>query len=184
MSTKIIDSHLHVWADSKEAVSFPYAENQSPPEQLADRASKSALLQNMDKAGVTGSLIVQPINHKFDHTYVLSAINENKRFKAMMLHNPNHSSNEAVSQLEDLALKGFVGVRFNPYLWPEKEDGSGWEPMSKGAGLSVYKRCAELQVRGKLWKICQCFIFYFRTSIDVRLMILFFNSFLERCQWG
>jgi predicted TIM-barrel fold metal-dependent hydrolase len=146
MTTKIIDSHLHVWASSQEAKSkFPYADGQDPPKSLADSASKSALLEKMNAAGVDGSLIVQPINHKFDHSYVISAIEEHPdRFKGMLLHDPSLSSEEAVSQLEDLALKGFVGVRFNPYLWPAKD--AGWERMSEGSGLAVYKRCAELHM--------------------------------------
>jgi len=146
-ATKIIDSHLHVWASSKESSNFPFAEGQDPPESLANVASKSALLKKMDLAGVDGTLIVQPINHKFDHSYVLSAIQEYpEKFKGMLLHDPSLPSEEAVSKLEELALKGFVGVRFNPYLWPSKGDGGGWESMAEGAGLAVYKRCAELHM--------------------------------------
>lgn len=31
--------------------------------------------QSFEEAGVDGALIVQPINHKFDHSYVSSVIN-------------------------------------------------------------------------------------------------------------
>ena len=151
MATKlVIDSHLHVWASKQEAENgFPYAKGQDPPESLQDSASVSALLKKMDENNVDGSLIVQPINHKFDHSYVISAIkNHPDRFKGMLLHDPSISSSEIVSQLEDLALKGFVGVRFNPYLWPKKSGGDGWQAMSTqgGGGLAVYRRCAELQM--------------------------------------
>lgn len=146
---KIIDSHLHVWASAQEAASgFPYAEGQEPPESLRSLASTSELLKRMDATGVDGALIVQPINHKFDHSYVMEAMKSHPtRFKGMLLHNPADSAEEAVSKLEDLALKGFVGVRFNPYLWPKTND-DGWTPMSTagGAGLAVYKRCAELKM--------------------------------------
>jgi hypothetical protein len=72
----------------------------------------------------------------------------------MLLHDPSLSPTDAVSRLEDLALQGFVGVRFNPYLWPklleEEQEGSSpsWAPMSQanGAGLAVYKRCGELHM--------------------------------------
>jgi predicted TIM-barrel fold metal-dependent hydrolase len=150
MSTtpKVIDSHLHVWASAAEASSgFPYL--QEPPESLKDRASTTDLLKQMDANGVDGALIVQPINHKFDHSYVAAAIQSHSdRFKGMLLHDPSLSADDAVSRLEDLSLQGFVGVRFNPYLWPELEDGSTsrWAPMSQGAGLAVYKRCAELHM--------------------------------------
>jgi predicted TIM-barrel fold metal-dependent hydrolase len=145
---KVIDSHLHVWASTTEASTggFPYV--QEPPESLQDRASIAELLKQMDSNGVDGALIVQPINHKFDHSYVLSAIQSHSdRFKGMLLHDPSLSTVDAVSRLEDLSLQGFVGVRFNPYLWPKvDEKESSWAPMSQGAGLAVYKRCGELHM--------------------------------------
>ena len=145
-SSKVIDSHLHVWANEKEASSsFPYADGHDPPESLRNAACTSALLQKMDECGVDGALIVQPINHKFDHSYVTNAIQTHpSRFKGMLLHDPSLNEADAISCLEDLALKGYVGVRFNPYLWPKTND--GWEPMSEGAGLAVYKRCGELHM--------------------------------------
>jgi predicted TIM-barrel fold metal-dependent hydrolase len=151
-SSKIIDSHLHVWADSDEASEqgFPYAESQNPPDSLRDVASTASLLKQMNANSVTGSLIVQPINHKFDHSYVIKAIEKHPdRFKGMLLHDPSLSPEDAVSRSEDLALKGFVGVRFNPYLWPKSEgDDGGWIPMSTpgGGGEAVYTRCAELRM--------------------------------------
>ena len=37
-STRVIDSHLHVWANTEDSsTSFPYA--QAPPDSLKDRAS-------------------------------------------------------------------------------------------------------------------------------------------------
>lgn len=142
---KIIDSHLHVWASSDEVVTkFPYF--QDPPENLKDRASTLNLLQEMEAAGVDGALIVQPINHKFDHSYVSHAIQKYpERFKGMILFDPNMGEAEAFSQLEDLKKKGFVGVRFNPYLWP-KLDENKWSPMSEGVGLDVYKKCGALDM--------------------------------------
>ena len=62
-SMKIIDSHLHVWADKEAAESFPY--DQVPPESLQNIATPEALLEQMNKAKVDGALIVQPINHKY-----------------------------------------------------------------------------------------------------------------------
>jgi len=104
------------------------------------------LLKQMEENGVDGALIVQPINHKFDHSYVIESIKSHPdRFKGMLLHDPSLDEDEAVARLEDLALHGFVGVRFNPYLWPQVGE-SAWSPMSEGAGLAVYKRCAELQM--------------------------------------
>jgi predicted TIM-barrel fold metal-dependent hydrolase len=149
-SKKIIDSHLHVWANEAESTGFPYADGQEPPSPLKDAASTNSLLEQMDTNGVDGALIVQPINHKFDHSYVMNAIEKFPlRFKGMLLHNPSLSPEDAVSQLENLVLKGFVGVRFNPYLWPKLSGGDErWTYMSTpgGAGEAVYKRCAELHM--------------------------------------
>lgn len=139
---KVIDSHLHVWASSTESVKFPYSEGQQPPEMLREQASYSSLLDQMQIANVDGALIVQPINHKYDHSYVADAIKKYPtKFKGMLLHDPSLSATEAVTSLEDLTLQGFCGVRFNPYLWSEGDK------MSEigGSGLAVYKRCGELK---------------------------------------
>lgn len=145
LSMKQIDSHLHVWASSDEASSsFPYAgDDQVPPQSIQDEATPAKLLERMEEAKVDGCLIVQPINHKFDHSYVSDAMRRYPdKFKGMLLHDPSLSPDMAVTRLEELVLAGFCGVRFNPYLWPEgktmSEDG--------GNGLAVYKRCGELKV--------------------------------------
>ncbi|GAX10813.1 hypothetical protein FisN_1Hh355 [Fistulifera solaris] len=142
---KVIDSHLHVWASPEEAAAkFPYV--QDPPDSLKDRASASCLLREMEAAGVDGALIVQPINHKFDHSYVIHAIQTYPdRFKGMMLFDPSMSETDAMAQLQELKEKGFVGVRFNPYLWPKLGE-KKWSPMSQGVGLALYKRCGELKM--------------------------------------
>ena len=138
----VIDAHLHVWATSSES-SLRYPYDQHPPPTLQDIASPEALLEYMNEAGVDGALIVQPINHKFDHTYVSDAIAKYPtKFKGMLLHDPSLPPEFALERLEQLILSGFVGVRFNPYLW---EDGKLMSDDSSG-GLEVYKRCAELQV--------------------------------------
>lgn len=144
-AASVIDSHLHVWATAEEASSkFPYAgQDQVPPSQLQNVASPEALLEQMNEAGVDGALIVQPINHKFDHSYVTNAMKKYpQKFKGMLLLDPSLSPELAVERLEELVLSGFVGVRFNPYLWPEGKLMS----TENGCGLAVYKRCGELKV--------------------------------------
>ena len=145
MSNRVIDSHLHVWASQSEASNgFPYV--QEPPESLRDRASTDELLKHMADNGIDGALIVQPINHKYDHSYVLQAMKTHPdKFKGMLLHDPSLSAEDGVARLEELSLQGFVGVRYNPYLWPKvSEDPPKWASMSEGVGLAVYKRCGEL----------------------------------------
>lgn len=141
----VIDSHLHVWATAEEASSnFPYSgPDQVPPPNLQNVASPEALLEQMNDAGVDGALIVQPINHKFDHSYVVDAMKKYPdKFKGMLLHDPSLSPKMAVDRLEELVLLGFVGVRFNPYLWPE----GALMSEDSGCGLAVYKRCGEMKL--------------------------------------
>jgi predicted TIM-barrel fold metal-dependent hydrolase len=91
---------------------------------------------------VGGALIVQPINHKFDHSYVIAALQKfPNRLKGMLLYDPSSQSVElALRQLQDLLSQGFVAVRFNPSLWP------AGLCMSDNPSLAVYKRCGELGV--------------------------------------
>jgi predicted TIM-barrel fold metal-dependent hydrolase len=94
----------------------------------------------MSQAGVDGALIVQPINHKYDHRYVKDAMKSHPdKFKGMMLFDPSISDAEkALERYEELVLQGFVGVRFNPYLFEGK--------MSDNeAAVKIFKRCAELK---------------------------------------
>ena len=136
---KTIDSHLHVWASSAESTTYPYAPNQTPPDPLLDTSSTSSLLEQMSQAGVDGALIVQPINHQYDHRYVKDAIqNHPDKFKGMMLFDPTLDADAALIRFEELVLEGFVGVRFNPYLFEGK--------MSENeAAVKIFKRCAELR---------------------------------------
>ena len=54
---RIIDSHLHVWANSQEAERYPYEPGQEPPASLVSEASYGSLLEKMDESGVGLSLI-------------------------------------------------------------------------------------------------------------------------------
>ncbi len=90
---------------------------------------------------------MQPINHKYDHSYVIDAMTKYPHlFKGMLLHDPSLDVEYALRRLDELILKGFVGVRFNPYLWNTGADDNDNKYMSKGTGLEVYKRCGELNV--------------------------------------
>ena len=75
------------------------------------------LLSLMDEAEVDGAVIVQPVFHGFDHTYVNEAIAAHPdRFKGMALINPQRA--DAVDQLDRLVSdQGYRGVRFNPAMW-------------------------------------------------------------------
>ena len=141
---KIIDTHLHVWANTVESPHYPYAEGQRPTESLINQGSTDTVLSQMSQCNVDGALIVQPIGHKFDHSYVSLAIRAHpSKFKGMLLFDPSQSETEALKTLEELTSHGFVGVRFNPYLWP---NGVSMSDSSQSSGLAIYKRCGELNL--------------------------------------
>ncbi|XP_057756835.1 uncharacterized protein LOC130976090 isoform X2 [Arachis stenosperma] len=95
----------------------------------------------MEEAGVDSALIVQPINHKFDHNYVTSVLKKYPtKFVGCCLANPADDGS-GLKQFEDLVLKdGYRVVRFNPYLWP-----SG-EKMTNEVGKAMFQKAGELKV--------------------------------------
>ncbi|MFS7959079.1 putative 4-sulfomuconolactone hydrolase [Helianthus anomalus] len=137
-TTKIIDSHLHVWASPQEAIEkFPYVPGQEP----SIRGNFDFLLHCMEEAGVDGALIVQPINHKFDHSYVTSVLKKHpSKFVGCCLANPAEDGS-GVQQLEHLILEdGYRAVRFNPYLWPSGQQ------MTNEIGKAMFSKVGELGV--------------------------------------
>lgn len=137
-STKVIDSHLHVWASPEEAADkFPYFAGQEPT--LPGHVD--FLLECMAEAGVDGALIVQPINHKFDHSYVTSVLKKYPtKFVGCCLANPAEDGS-GLKQLEHLILKdGYRAVRLNPYLWPSGQQ------MTNEIGKAMFSKAGELGV--------------------------------------
>ena len=131
---KKIDSHLHVWAHDPET--YPYRPETSEPK---DRGDAEFLLELMDNADVDGALIVQPIVHGFDHTYVDDTIAQwPDRFVGMCLIDPQ--APDPVGMLNELVGRGYRGVRFNPALWREGE------LMNGDVGQALYKRAGELGI--------------------------------------
>ncbi|XWS68779.1 hypothetical protein CRYUN_Cryun04dG0121600 [Craigia yunnanensis] len=136
--SKTIDSHLHIWASPQEAADkYPYFPGQNPtlPGHL------DFLLQCMEEASVDGALIVQPINHKFDHSLVTSVLKKHPtKFVGCCLANPAEDGT-GVKQLEDLILQdGYQAVRFNPYLWPSGQQ------MTNEVGKAMFSRAGTLGV--------------------------------------
>ncbi|KAK7340832.1 hypothetical protein VNO77_21546 [Canavalia gladiata] len=117
-TSKVIDSHLHIWASPQEAGEFPYAPGHEP----TLPGNIDFLLQCMAEAEVDGAFIVQPINYMFDHSYVTSVLKKYPtKFVGCCLANPA-ADGSGLKQFEDLVLKdGYRAVRFNPELWPSGE---------------------------------------------------------------
>ena len=134
---KVIDSAVHVWSDGEPP--FPW-EGAPPPEALQSSATHEALAQLLrGAAGLAGALIVQPSVHKFDHSYVTAALRAHPElYRGMCLANPTLEPAAAVAELARLHGDGFVGVRFNPYLFP---DG-----MDSPVGHALYKKAGELKM--------------------------------------
>uniref|UniRef100_A0A0D9ZK20 Amidohydrolase-related domain-containing protein n=1 Tax=Oryza glumipatula TaxID=40148 RepID=A0A0D9ZK20_9ORYZ len=132
----VVDSHLHVWASPQQAAErYPYFPGQEPP----IRGDVDLLLQCMDEAGVDGALIVQPINHMFDHSLVTSVLKKYpSKFIGCCLANPADDGS-GIKQLEHLIVQEkYRAVRFNPNLWP-----SG-QKMTNEVGRSLFAKAGEL----------------------------------------
>ena len=132
----VVDSHLHVWSDS----GCPYAEGKAPPAELAGEVSSvESLLAHMESTGTAATLIVQPANYMFDHSYMISCMERfPDKFGGMMLLDPTLSPAEACATVRQLAKKGVTGIRFNPALWAAEMDDS--------VGVAVFELCAELEL--------------------------------------
>ncbi|CAF2095406.1 unnamed protein product [Brassica napus] len=136
-TSRVIDSHLHVWASPQEAVTYPYFPGQEP----TLTGDVEFLLKNMGDARVDGALIVQPINHKFDHSLVTSVLKKYpSKFVGCCLANPAEDGS-GIKELESLVLESnYKAVRFNPYLWP-----SG-QKMTNDVGKAMFSKAGELGV--------------------------------------
>lgn len=150
-AARLIDSHLHVWSD--DVARWP--REQAPPARLDEGgfASHERFVERMDAAGVSGAVIVQPINYGFQHDYVNAAIAAHPaRLRGILLADPTAGEPAAaIAALERVlaaAPRGaWVGARFNPYLWPASAAGGGGgvaATMADATGRALFARCGEL----------------------------------------
>lgn len=103
-----VDSHVHVWDPAVP----PHADHPLPPIE----GTPEDLISNMTSAGVEKSVIVQPINYKFDHSFVTTAILKYpKRLFGVALADTTLPPEDACSTLEKLVSEhNFRGIRINP----------------------------------------------------------------------
>ena len=95
----------------------------------------------MDANNVQKSIIVQPSNYMYDHTYVLHVLEQHPtRFNLVMLLNPTLPPQDAVAQVVQLAKQGCTGIRFNPSLWPKNIE------MDDELGKAVFQVAEELKL--------------------------------------
>ena len=126
---EIFDSHHHIWSNGEEK--YPWVvepidelkENSTIESYIASTNSESSNrvrieASNEHEIKITKSLIVQPLNHKFDHSYLFHALKSYPdKFFGMGLANPDEGV-IGLRQLKEAGPKNFVGVRFNPALFP------------------------------------------------------------------
>jgi len=88
---------------------------------------------------VDGALIVQPINHMFDHSLVTSVLKKYpSKFIGCCLANPADDGS-GIKQLEHLIVQEkYRAVRFNPNLWPPGQK------MTNEVGRSLFAKAGEL----------------------------------------
>lgn len=135
----IIDSATHIFSNGKE---YPYVI--VPPEEL-QKCDANYLIEKMNQHGVTASIITQPINHKFDHSYldsVLTATSKasTQRLYGIFLLNPQLPIDQGKSIIYQFKEKQYVGMRINPSLFPDNES------ISDIRGQEYYKYCGILKI--------------------------------------
>lgn len=156
-----IDAHVHLWGTGDAP--FPYAAGAPlPPAGMEASSDITALQRQLDGAGVLGALVVQPIHYMFDHSYVAKAVALNSRLKGMALMDPLAGP----QYLETLKQQGFVGVRFNPALWPKRQDGTV-EMMSAARGARLFAQCGALGLPVGF----MCFKGLARHAADIRMLL-------------
>jgi len=106
---RIIDPHVHVW---KNDPAYPWApETTNPP---ASDATPEMLLALMERNGVEKTVLVQPIQYRWDNRYVADALHRYPdTFMAVCRVNPEdpQAPDHLSHWVED---EGFHGVRLSP----------------------------------------------------------------------
>eukprot|EP01050_Picozoa_sp_SAG11_P022614 SAG11_NODE_4318_length_1950_cov_1.737979_2_plen_169_part_00 len=142
-----IDCHLHIWSGDHESFPFNRERGGSPnfnipegPEGLC--GTPELLLAAQSDVNVVGAMIVQPVHHGFDHSFVTDAMRRHPgKFKASLVIDPHLEPAVAAAEVARLhALDiGWNGVRFKPGLWPKDV-----EPLAGDVGRAVFAKCGEL----------------------------------------
>jgi len=112
--TMKVDAHVHIWDPV-----FPTHKDHPLPSSLV--GSVTDLISRMDIAGIDKTLVVQPINYKFDHTCIKDAIAKHPtRLFGVALADTALHPVEACAELEDRVVNDdFKGIRINPTFTPD-----------------------------------------------------------------
>mmetsp|Transcript_99028 Transcript_99028/g.288826 ORF Transcript_99028/g.288826 Transcript_99028/m.288826 type:complete len:367 (-) Transcript_99028:124-1224(-) len=140
-SASRIDSHLHIWSPDTE--NYPF--DTPPPEHLNTdgRATSENFVKLMDEAEVDRAIIVQPINYGQDYRYLTAAMDAyGGRLLGVFVADPTVPAEEAAAWIQQRkeSHAGWVGVRFNPYKWPE----SSSDGMADAVGKAMFAEAGRL----------------------------------------
>ena len=124
----VVDTHMHVWANDPARYPFPHP--YIPGFQYADvpaEGTTEMLLEDMDRNGVTHSILVQVIYHGWDNAYVVDSLKAHPdRFRGHGLIDPTDPN--VADRLEYWVKEhGLSGMRFSPiYYLDGSKGGDGW----------------------------------------------------------
>ena len=124
----VVDTHMHVWAN--DPVRYPFPHPYVPGFQYADvpaEGTTEMLLEDMDRNGVTHSILVQVIYHGWDNSYVVDSLRAHPdRFRGHGLIDPTDPN--VADRLEYWVKEhGLSGMRFSPiYYLDGSKGGDGW----------------------------------------------------------
>lgn len=122
-----VDSHVHVWDPA-------FAPDETHP--LPDIVGTADdLIAKMNAAGLDKTVVVQPINYKFNHACVSDAMKRHPdRLYGVALADTSLPAEEASATVGKLLDAGYLGVRINPSFASLRSD----------SVLAVLKTCGEL----------------------------------------
>ncbi|CAK0835588.1 unnamed protein product [Prorocentrum cordatum] len=138
---KRIDTHLHLWTPDAER----YPASKPIPENLNSdrRGTFESFVKLMDETGISQAVVIQPINYGQDYRYLMAAMSAYPtRLKGMFIADPSVPSEDAAAWVRATAASspGWVGIRFNPYLWPASAEGG----MADSTGKAMFAAAGDL----------------------------------------
>ncbi len=135
----VVDSHLHVWSDDENRYPWRALTNFGSPTRI--QGTVEMLLQLQAKSGVDKSVLVQPGNYGYDHSYLFDCCRRYPgRFVAVGLIDPQHKG--AAQTLARMVLEqGLGGLRLRPLLTPED-----WRWLTDPATYGVWETAGELAI--------------------------------------
>ena len=138
----VIDAHMHVWSDNQDPFPYahPYNRDFTRPEHAA---TAEILIDDMDRHGVTHSILVQTIFHGWDNSYTSQCL---KRFPARFRgHGLIDPVDPHVADKLDywMTQHGFSGMRFSPiYYLGNRNGGDAW--LTSQAHHRLWRRAEQL----------------------------------------